>query len=64
MSFKPETKDTETDNADELDVDALLNKLKQDSNDECNKNNLLIESSITSIKPINMGSSENYELDF
>jgi hypothetical protein len=64
MSFKPETKDTETIDEEELDHDDLLKKLKEDSNDECNKNNLLIESSIATIKPSIMGTSEDYELDF
>jgi DNA-directed RNA polymerase II subunit RPB1 len=64
MSFQPEPKDTENGLDEELDQDELLNKLKEDSNDECNKNNLLIESSISSIKPVIMGTSEDYELDF
>jgi DNA-directed RNA polymerase II subunit RPB1 len=64
MTFKPETEDENTISEEELTHDALLNKLKEDSNDECNKNNLLIESSVTNIKPSAMGSSEDYELDF
>jgi DNA-directed RNA polymerase II subunit RPB1 len=64
MSFPPEPKDTENGLDEELDQDELLNKLKADSNDECNNNNLLIESSISSIKPVIMGTSEDYELDF
>ena len=64
MSFKPEINEENTINKEDLSHDALLNKLKADSNDECNKNNLIIESSIASIKAINMGTSEDYELGF
>jgi DNA-directed RNA polymerase II subunit RPB1 len=64
MTFKPETDDENIVGEEELTHNALLKKLKEDSNDECNKNNLLIESSVTNIKPSAMGSSEDYELDF
>ena len=64
MSYQPEPKDTEAELDEELDSDELLNKLKEDSTDVCNKNNLVIESSIANIKPVIMGTSEDYELDF
>jgi len=64
MSFKPVINEDDVSNKEELSHDALLNKLREDSKDECNKNNLIIESSIASIKTSNMGNSEDYELDF
>ena len=62
MSIKPQTSTTEPD--DSSDTQALLNQISSETNNECSTNSLLIESSVASIKSINNGTSNDYELDF
>ena len=62
MSIKPNKETVQTD--EKYDEKTLLSQLDNNSNNECSTNNLVIESTVNSIKNINMGSSEDYELDF
>jgi DNA-directed RNA polymerase II subunit RPB1 len=62
MSIKPQTSTIEPD--DSSDTQALLNQISSETNNECSTNSLLIESSVASIKSINNGTSNDYELDF
>jgi len=62
MSIKPQTSTTEP--YDSSDTQALLNQISSETNNECSTNSLLIESSVASIKSINNGTSNDYELDF
>jgi len=48
----------------ESDEQALLNQISSETPNECSTNSLLIESSVASIKNINNGISNDYELDF
>ena len=63
MSIKqqPTTSKPEIDNSVEQE---LLNQISSETNNECSTNSLLIESSVASIKNINNGTSNDYELDF
>ena len=60
MSIKPHKVEDEK----ESDEQALLNQISNETSNECSTNNLLIESSVSSIKTINNGTSNDYELDF
>jgi DNA-directed RNA polymerase II subunit RPB1 len=62
MSIKPQAPSTQQE--DESDEQALLNQITSETSNECSTNNLIIESSIASIKNINNGTSDDYELDF
>jgi DNA-directed RNA polymerase II subunit RPB1 len=62
MSIKPQAPSTH--NEDESDEQALLNQISSETPNECSTNSLLIESSVASIKNINNGASDDYELDF
>jgi len=62
MTIKPNKEAVQTD--EKYDEKALLSQLDNNSNNECSTNNLVIESTVNSIKNINMGVSEDYELDF
>jgi hypothetical protein len=42
----------------------LMEQLNAISSNECSTNNLVIESTVTSIQNINNGKSDDYELDF
>ena len=63
MSIKqqPPTSKPEIDNSIEQE---LLNQISSETNNECSTNSLLIESSVASIKHVNNGTSNDYELDF
>jgi DNA-directed RNA polymerase II subunit RPB1 len=43
---------------------SLMEKLYSENNDECSTNNLQIESAVSNIKNINIGNSDDYNLDF
>ena len=60
MSIKPHKVEDEK----ESDEQALLNQISNETSNECSTNSLLIESSVSSIKSINNGTSNDYELDF
>ena len=60
MSIKPHKVEEE----EESDEQALLNQISSETSNECSTNSLLIESSVSSIKNINNGTSNDYELDF
>ena len=60
MSIKPHKVEEEK----ESDEQALLNQISSETSNECSTNSLLIESSVSSIKNINNGTSNDYELDF
>ena len=60
MSIKPHKVEDEK----ESDEQALLNQISSETSNECSTNSLLIESSVSSIKNINNGTSNDYELDF
>lgn len=60
MTIKPQTSQPE----EESDEQELLNQITSETSNECSTNNLLIESSVGSIKNINSGTSNDYELDF
>ena len=60
MSIKPHKVEDEK----ESDEQALLNQISSETSNECSTNSLLIESSVSSIKTINNGTSNDYELDF
>ena len=60
MSIKPHKVEEEK----ESDEQALLNQISSETSNECSTNSLLIESSVSSIKSINNGTSNDYELDF
>jgi DNA-directed RNA polymerase II subunit RPB1 len=62
MSIKPQAPSTYAE--DESDEQALLNQISSETPNECSTNSLLIESSVASIKNINNGTSDDYELDF
>ena len=62
ISIKPQEPSTHIE--DESDEQALLNQISSETPNECSTNSLLIESSVTSIKNINNGTSNDYELDF
>jgi len=62
MSIKPQ--ESSTHKEEESDEQALLNQISSETPNECSTNNLLIESSVASIKNINNGTSNDYELDF
>ena len=62
MTIKPQETTREED--DSSDTQALLNQINSETNNECSTNSLLIESSVASIKSINNGTSNDYELDF
>jgi hypothetical protein len=63
MSIKPQAPTTEPIDNDN-DEQSLLNQISSETPNECSTNNLLIESSVASIKNINNGTSDDYELDF
>ena len=60
MSIKPHKVEENK----ESDEQALLNQISSETSNECSTNSLLIESSVGSIKNINIGTSNDYELDF
>jgi DNA-directed RNA polymerase II subunit RPB1 len=62
ISIKPQ--EPSTHNEDESDEQELLNQISSETPNECSTNSLLIESSVASIKNINNGTSNDYELDF
>jgi DNA-directed RNA polymerase II subunit RPB1 len=62
MTIKPQEPSTHRE--EESDEQALLNQISSETPNECSTNSLLIESSVASIKNINNGSSNDYELDF
>jgi len=62
ISIKPQEPSTHSE--DESDEQALLNQISSETPNECSTNSLLIESSVASIKNINNGTSNDYELDF
>jgi DNA-directed RNA polymerase II subunit RPB1 len=62
ISIKPPEPSTHSE--DESDEQALLNQISSETPNECSTNSLLIESSVASIKNINNGTSNDYELDF
>ena len=62
MSIKPQSPSSHIE--DENNVQALLNQISSETSNECSTNSLLIESSVASIKNINNGTSNDYELDF
>ena len=62
MTIKPTEDKVQT--YEHYDEKTLLSQLDNNSNNECSTNNLVIDSTVNSIKNINMGSSEDYELDF
>jgi hypothetical protein len=62
MSIKPQAPSTHTE--DTSDEQALLNQISSETPNESSTNSLLIESSVASIKNINNGTSDDYELDF
>ena len=62
MSIKPQAPTVEENIG--SDEQSLLNQISSETNNECSTNSLLIESSVASIKSINNGTSNDYELDF
>ena len=62
MTIKP-NKDVVPVN-EKMDEKALMDQLNAVSNNECSTNNLLIQSTVSAIQNINMGKSDDYELDF
>jgi len=62
MSIKPQSTTLEPN--DDSDEQSLLNQISSETSNECSTNSLLIESSVASIKNINNGTSNDYELDF
>ena len=62
MSIKPQAPVMPRE--DESDIQALLNQISSETPNECSTNSLLIESTVASIKNINNGTSDDYELDF
>jgi len=62
MSIKPQAPTVEENIG--SDEQSLLNQISSETNNECSTNSLLIESSVASIKNINNGTSNDYELDF
>jgi len=65
MSIKQPKEENDNDNGiNDNREDLILNQLNIESNDLCSTNNLLIESSVINIKNIDMGNSDDYDLDF
>jgi DNA-directed RNA polymerase II subunit RPB1 len=62
MTIKPPEPSTHSE--EESDEQSLLNQISSETPNECSTNSLLIESSVASIKNINNGTSNDYELDF
>ena len=64
MSIKPQKDEYKQEDNIEYREDILLNQLNSEINNECSTNNLLIESGVSGIKNVNMGNSDDYDLDF
>jgi hypothetical protein len=47
-----------------IDEKALMEQLNAVTSNECSTNNLLIEATVNSMQNINIGKSDDYELDF
>jgi DNA-directed RNA polymerase II subunit RPB1 len=62
MTIKP-NKDVVPDD-EKMDEKALIDQLNSVTSNECSTNNLLIEATVNSMQNINIGKSDDYELDF
>ena len=62
MTIKPDKEDSQND--ENINEKGLMEQLNNISSNECSTNNLLIESTVNAIKNSNMGTSDDYELDF
>ena len=62
LSLKPDTNDANLINNNLKDT--ILNEFTKDDNTICNLNNLKIHSAVNSIKQLDLGNSNDYDLDF